>query len=298
MSQSGASVLTIVHAYRDDGWMSELTRWKPRKVYCTDQEDHSDKPGTMHVVKFRRGETGTAALISELVCGELIRCGGLAVLDARLVKVGPGFAQSYKTKPEIGFEVTEGLHFATKLRKSVENGPPAVIEDLADPQELLDLWAFDSWLCTIDRVSDGNILLSLGETGKFHLIAADQSDCFGGAIRFANGEWRQVLQKNGAAPSVPFLDRAIFQAGAADAIRKATDKVRMAAGQIQRAIERVPRDWWLETKIIPAELATELEQRSRRIDEILDLGRWEGLNDAIRGGLILNDPNSTRGPKT
>lgn len=43
---------------------------------------------------------------------------------------------------------------------------------------------------------------------------------------------------------------------------------------------------------------TELEQRSRRIDVILDLGRWEGLNKAIRGGLILNDPNSTRGPNT
>jgi len=33
----------------------------------------------------------------------------------------------------------------------MENGPPLRVSDLIEPQELVDLWAFDSWLCNIDR---------------------------------------------------------------------------------------------------------------------------------------------------
>ncbi len=45
--------MKTVHAYRDNGWMSRLTRWKPRRVYCTDDANHRDEPGVEHVVKFR-----------------------------------------------------------------------------------------------------------------------------------------------------------------------------------------------------------------------------------------------------
>ena len=67
------------------------------------------------------------------------------------------------------------------------------IDDLADPQELVDLWAFGSWLCNIDRELEGNILLALSPDGRFRLVAADQSDCLGGSGRFADGSWITVM---------------------------------------------------------------------------------------------------------
>jgi len=58
-----------VYAYRDNGPMLAFSRWKPRRVFCTGKPDHSDQPPVEHVVKFRQGAPGTAALISEIVCG-------------------------------------------------------------------------------------------------------------------------------------------------------------------------------------------------------------------------------------
>ena len=141
--------------------------------------------------------------------------------------------------------------------------PPLKIDDLADPQELLDLWAFDSWLCYIDRVAEGNILLTLGEAAKFHLIAADQSDCFGGAARFASGEWKQILETKDA-QCVEFLDRAILDVGGATALEKSAKKVRTAAGHTRQAISSVPREWWDEAKIDRMELERVIQNRSDR----------------------------------
>lgn len=136
--------------------MSRVACWKPRRVFCTEQPDHRDEPGVEYVVKFRQGPVGTAALISEVLCGSLLAAGGIAVLEGVLVAVSGQFAASYATKVEIPFAIDEGLHFGTVLRMDVENGPPLRIDDLAQPRELVDLWAFDSWLCNIDRELDGN----------------------------------------------------------------------------------------------------------------------------------------------
>ena len=198
--------MKTVHAYRDNGWMSRLTRWKPRRVYCAEDANHRDEPGIEHVVKFRQGKIGAAALISEVLCGGLLAAGGVPALDGRLVAVSPHFAASCATKTEIPYVIQAGLHFGTVLRPDVENGPPFRIDDLADPQELVDLWAFDSWLCNIDRELEGNILLALSPDGRFRLVAADQSDCLGGSGRFADGSWITVManaQSRGNASVLP-----------------------------------------------------------------------------------------------
>jgi hypothetical protein len=99
-----------VYAYRDNGPMSLLTRWKPRRVYCTGQADHADAPGVEHVVKFRQGKVGTAALISEILGTQLLAAGGVRVLDSRLVLASEAFAESYKGKTDIPYAVEPGLH--------------------------------------------------------------------------------------------------------------------------------------------------------------------------------------------
>ena len=97
--------LRTVYAYRDAGWMSPKTRWKPRRIFCTECADHSDRPGVEHVVKFRRGPTGTAAVMSEVLCTKLLTVGEVPALDARLVNVAPDFAASYVTKTEIPYTI-------------------------------------------------------------------------------------------------------------------------------------------------------------------------------------------------
>src|SRR5437899_2088703 len=67
--------------------MSRVTRWKPRRVFCTEDPNHRDEPGVEHVVKFRQGKVGTAALISEVLCGGLLDAGGALALVRSVAKV-------------------------------------------------------------------------------------------------------------------------------------------------------------------------------------------------------------------
>jgi hypothetical protein len=277
-----------VFAYRDNGWMSAVTRWKPRRVYCSNELNPTEGSGVEeYVVKFRQGKPGTAAVISEVVGGQLLRAGDMPVLEARLVSASKAFARSCKAKSEIPYPVQPGLHFGTVWRADLQAGPPQRIEQLADPQELVNLWAFDSWLCTTDREVYGNILLQHRGGDRYALIAADQSDCFGGAGAFADGTWKKQLEKPNAAASLDFLDRAIMDLGGAAALRHAIAKVDAAAKQLRTVIALVPPEWWKEAGIDPDEVKNALERRHRKLDSILDLKKWEGLGHATRGGRLL-----------
>ena len=67
---------------------------------------------------------------------------------------------------------------------------------LADPQQVVDLWVLDCWLCTNDRQNEGNTLLVPISLDKVDLCAIDQSDCFGGPQRFSDGSWVEVVRRN------------------------------------------------------------------------------------------------------
>lgn len=256
-------------------------------MFCTLQPDHSDQPGVEHVVKFRQGKVGTAALVSEVLCTKLLASGGVSVLDICLVDVSPQFAASYMTKSEIPYSITVGQHFGSVLKRGVENGPPSGMDSLTSPQEVVDIWAFDSWFCNTDRSTDGNTLLALDRGGKLRMIAADQSDCFGGAGRFADGSWQGVLEKGNAAQSVDFLSAAIFAGKGVPAIQTAVDKVRIAAEHLDESLACVPVEWWTGAGIDPKAVKQTLNSRCRRLPDILNLKQWEGLDDVIEGGHLL-----------
>jgi hypothetical protein len=266
--------------------MGVLSRWRPRRVFCTERADHADRPGTLHVAKFRQGPVGTAALICEVVCGHLLQAGGLRVLERRLVSVSVGFALAFNVNPDRPYEIDPGLHFGTVLRTDVVDGPPLNLADLADPQELLDIWAFDSLFCTTDRTVTGNLLLEYDGAGKAHLIAADQSDGFGGAGRFADGSWRTVLNASKAAETVPFYQAAILHCGA-QGLEQAIAKVQQAMNQVDAALQEVPPAWWPQGHIDPQEVRDGLDRRSRRLNDILNLKTWQGLGDDTQGAHLL-----------
>lgn len=254
--------------------MMEISRWKPRRVFCTNQEDHGDAPGVLHVVKFAQGRIGTAALISEVVCTELIARGGVETLDTRIVRVSDNFAVSCTSKPDIPYEVSRGCHFGTVLRDDVEAGPPMSYDDLAEPKDLVTLWAFDTWLGIIDRGNQGNILLSPTSRGRFRIIAADQSDCFFGASTFA-GDFAGVMGGNGRGEAPTLLTNAIFNNGGKRMVEQAVETVCGAVQYLGDAFDNVPAEWWVASGVSRQEVERTLVNRARRLEEILKPSDWE-----------------------
>jgi hypothetical protein len=119
-----AICMQAVYAYRDNGPMLAFSRWKPRRVFCTNTADDTDQPPAEHVVKFRQGAAGTAGLISEVVCGSLLSAAKIPALDRRLVDVSLEFAISCRFKQELPYTVVEGgFGKSHQTRKAVRNRP-------------------------------------------------------------------------------------------------------------------------------------------------------------------------------
>jgi len=217
--------ISTVFAYRDDGPMSILTKWKPRRVECTKTYNHEDVPGEMFVVKYACNKQSCACAISELVCTQLIARVGVRTLSPWIVKVNSGFAASCNLKSDFPYPISAGEHFGTSLETDVENGPPIALEDLAEPWDLVLLWVADTWIGNIDRPTDGNILLKYAGNGMYHLVAADQSDCFCGADLFCSEGFPDGYLKRRTASAPQILPAAIAKTGGKQAVTRAITRV-------------------------------------------------------------------------
>ncbi len=279
----GLQPLPRVYTYRDDGpILGNRTRWKPRRVCCTTRQDHTDLPGIDYVVKYRQGTIGTTALISEVVCGTLFQVAGVEVPDAAMVSVSPRLSASYRNQPDVSFPVEPGLHFGAKRLRGVHPGPPTQLDELANPQELVDIWVLDSWVMNTDRGNHGNMLMRPGSKGRWHLIAVDQSDCFGGSGRMADGS--SSFAAAAPAESCPLLPGAIWLAGGKRAVRKSIDAVRRAVKYVRAAMERVPEEWWEEAHLDSHVLQNGLARRSQCMEDIVRVREWEeGIDDVLEG---------------
>src|SRR6202020_1280642 len=153
------SSLPRVFAYRDHEPTIDLARWKPHKVYCTQRVDHVDQPGVLFVVKFCQGRKGAAAMVAEVVCRALLSYGGQRVLEAFTVSASRNFSFSWNANSACPFPIVPGLYFGTRFRDDVESGPPTRVNMVHTIEDIVDLWAFDSWLCNLDRATEGNMLL-------------------------------------------------------------------------------------------------------------------------------------------
>lgn len=274
-----------MYAYRDDGPQSEVTRWKPRRVSCTLQANHADQPGNLYVVKFLQGQTGAAALISEVVSTSLYRSAGLATLDPVIVRASGAFAASFVGNTTMPYTIVSGDHFGTLHRNDVEAGPPPRYDYLADPAEIIRLWVFDTWVNDIDRERDGNILLTAAGSSKFGIIAADQSDCFCGAATFCSGDFVRRMLGARQAPSISFLPTVIFNNGGPSAIREAISEVQGSIKHIRSALSLVPQPWWGASGIDPNRIENVLISRAQRLESILKPDDWV-IRDANKALLL------------
>ena len=268
------------YAYRDDGFMANWSKWKPRQVQCTRTADHQDLPGRKFVVKYAREAEGCACTISELICTQLLLELGIQTLNPFIIEVSAGFAGSCNLKSDFPYKISPGPHFGTEHDPNVENGPPVAIDDLAEPFDIVLLWVADTWMGNIDREKYGNILLKPAGSGRFQVIAADQSDCFCGTAQFCGAGFPEVFVNSGRASAPPLLAAAIYQTGGTTGLAEAIRKVQQIRTAIPSVFPTVPPKWWSESKIDQKRLANALYVRSERLTEIINPGAW-GVPDGL-----------------
>jgi hypothetical protein len=230
------------------------------------------------VVKYRRPEAASAAaLISEVVCQALLQRLGIRTLSAVLVEATPGFLRVSRRRGLLEYEVEAGLHFGTRFRPDVDplfpgDWQPSFWGELAEPEELIAIWAADSWLMNLDRGVYGNLLRQRAAQGKWHLIAADQSDCFLGAGSLADGSCFDRARQHGPAEYLPLLELTFLTLGAAP---------------LRAVVAGVPAAWWEQAGVAPQVVVDGLSERAQRIDEIVELTKWEGVASVTEGGRVL-----------
>jgi hypothetical protein len=284
--------LPVVYAKGDGGLLLRGTRWEPRRVLCTQRADWSGAP-LEYVVKYRRsGPVSAAALISEAVSHALLERLQLRTLSAALVEVNAAVARLYAELHLVNYEVLERLHFGTAYRPDLEPADPrtwtpAFWESLADPTELVALWAADSWLMNLDRTVSGNILLEVDRRGQVYLIAADQSDCFLGAGALADGSFLTRSHGHGAAPYLPFLERTFLQLGV-EPLRHVIQRIQGMGAALPQVVSVVPEGWWRQANVAPQAVIDCLTERAARIEQVVEQEKWEGIADVIRGGRPLD----------
>jgi hypothetical protein len=103
----------------------------------------------------------------------------------------------------------------------------------------------------------------------------------------ADGSWKEKLADDRPAESVDFLDQLIYDEGA-EVVKIAIAKVRTACSRLKDILQSVPASWWGQVpELVPRELRLSLEARAKRLEQILNLKHWEGMDHATSGGQIL-----------
>ena len=171
-----------------------------------------------------------------------------------------------------------------------ESGPPPDYGFMHDPQELVEMWIADCWLMNRDREQDGNMRLALASSGRFSPIAADHSDCFLGAGRFADGSYVSLGRQHGAVPypaTATLVERAVCELGCLRAL-SLVGRIVAVAKELPQVIGCVPAEWWHQSGVSGMDVVTCLQERAGRMRSIIDIDRLEGIRRACNdGGQLL-----------
>jgi hypothetical protein len=279
--------LPRVYAYRDAGPMGP-TRWTPRKIVCTTSEDHSDLPGSVYVAKFCQGAQGASAMISEVICREIFRAGGLHVLDAVIVVVSESFAEGWNNVQQSQPPLVAGSYFGTSYVPDAWGGSIESLEQVETPKQLSLVWLFDCLICNIDRQVRGNLMLiPKGDPPKLRILPADNSDCFCGSLFFSNGQWRELMKQRGGVGGI-LIPEAIAAIGGEIGLRIELDEVRSALTRIGSAFDQVPQEWWERANTNAEQIEETLWERFEALPNLINIAQWGGgFGDGEADGVPL-----------
>ncbi len=284
----------VVYAKQDIGHVWGVpTRWVPRKVTCATARDVDTCERRDYVVKYRCDDSGNlrrrmesaAMCISELVSTLLIRAAGLTVFDPALVYVSDDMAHTYHA---YATNVLEGHHYGTVYLPVAERDLPSPVErQLRNPSDPIRLWALDTWLGNMDRGTHGNTAF-VPHAKRWDLLAADQSDCFGGAGEFAGGGSLQRVDCEFQVGSYFDMPKLLSTDGGLVALRNSTSSIAGLAGVVPLAASRVPDQWWSEAHVDPSDLISFLANRAANISALCKVNEWEQARAQLEGAHILD----------
>jgi hypothetical protein len=263
--------------------MGMRTRWRPILMACF--FEGAEEELLPCVVKARRHEQlpeSTAACVSELVCGILLRSTEIECVQPLLVEISADL--SGDLREQFGYTPVEGLHYCSRyIEPAVTRAPSNAV--LANSSDFAGIWYFDNWVRNDDRNNDGNLLFVY--RGGWRAVAVDHSDCFGGSGRLANDALSgYALKWTGAvrtAPEFAELIRPVLSQGLRDMGRA---KVRPARAAVAAALGAVPDEWWRDIQNGPAEIEAFLERRWQPVYDWLE--DWDDLGDLLSKGTIIN----------
>lgn len=197
-------------------------------------------------VKSLGNPMGEAALISELVAGELGRWLGLKVPPFAIVKQ----CNIEITMAKNGMTIVPPLFFSYAVDGSPRDGGDTFLSRLRAPEDVSKLVVFDTWIRNLDRFLNGqansdNLLYIRSPTGrKYELVPIDHSNCFiGDDATFPAGAvpeiWVTDPNVYGKFPEFdPYIDARTVKA----AVQKLASLTR---GTVEEVVNSVPPEWGL-----------------------------------------------------
>ncbi|MFP4248842.1 MAG: HipA family kinase [Armatimonadota bacterium] len=263
--------------------MGRRTRWRPILMACF--FEGAEEELLPCVVKARRHEQlpeSTAACVSELICGTLLRSTEIECVKPLLVEISADLAGDLSR--EFGYTPVEGLHFGSHYIHPAASRVPSDA-NLKNPSDLAGIWYFDNWVYNNDRANPGNLIFAQRE--DWRVVAIDHSDCFGGSGRLASDNlrsralrWTDPVEVGTGFPDL--LGPAI----AANLRDTGRVMVRPARAAVEPALNAIPDEWWRVLTNGPADIASFLEQRWRPLYDWLK--DWDDLGDMLSKGTIIN----------
>ena len=221
--------------------------------------------------------------ISEFISVGVMMHIGFRCLEPALIYSSKEFSTSCAYDFSFGYTISEGYHYGTIFRDDLMPGPAKERNQLADETEILQLWVLDCWLMNRDRDTYGNVLLAPAPKGKWFLVAADHSDCFMGADYFCSGRCFEQAAEFRAVKYLDFFEAVVYDKGVTP-IKETIAAVVRCADELSSITQHVPPQWWDEAGIGPDALERCLINRANNIEVFCDLGKWEGIANAISGG--------------
>lgn len=111
-------------------------------------------------------------------------------------------------------------------------------------------------------------------SGKWGLVPADHSDCFGGSDRFTNGVFLAPDTPVEPAPPLKGQLAVMLELGGAQSVRTAIDMTSTCLPEVNEVLDCVPSQWWNEAGIERAAVARSLADRGQRLSEALKPDSW------------------------
>jgi hypothetical protein len=186
----------------------------------------------LYVMKFRGAGQGTAALVAEVVAGELARSLGMLVPELVVAELDPELARA---EPDVEIQelatASVGANLGVDFLPGALPFTPAAASSL-DPAVAADLVWFDALVMNVDRTPrNPNLLVWHGRTWRID---------HGAAFYRQHGE--APLAASARAP-FPYISQHVVL-GWAEPITAADERLAAAAlAGVERAVALVPDEW-------------------------------------------------------